>query len=105
MTSKIINLFIITILIVGAFFLGSYANIFDMDSNESDIRKAKLAKVNLSEAVEKVTEAHNGVVITAILEEKKEGALIYEIDLIDGEKEVEVWVDAITGQMSEVMMD
>ncbi|MEM9468592.1 MAG: PepSY domain-containing protein [Pseudomonadota bacterium] len=105
MNSKIIKYFAVVVALIVSFFLGSYVNTFDMDSNESDIRKAKLAKVSLSKAVEKVTNEHSGVVITAILEEKKEIGFVYEIDLINDGQEIELWVDAVTGEMSEPMQD
>lgn len=100
-TMKFITVTAVACVLSGA----AYANIFDWDSNDKDIENAKMAKITIVEAINKVTRKHDGFVITATLEEKEADQLVYEIDLIQNDKEVEIWVDAKTGEMSELMAD
>ena len=103
-TLKFISFFAVASLLSGAAVAQSDSSL-DQDSNEKDIQNAKLATVTMIEAVSKVTNAHDGFVISAILESKKGDRLVYEIDFVQNEKEIEVWVDARTGEMSELMED
>lgn len=102
---KKVSKFIPIIAVVSIISTAALANILDMDSNDKDIENAKAAQIMMVDAITKVTKAHDGIVISAILEDKKGGKLVYEIDLVQGEKEVEVWVDAKTGTLSELMDD
>jgi len=77
----------------------------DNDDNRDDIENAQRAKVSLLQAVRKVSEQHSGAIITANLERKEDDLLVYEIDLVTGGDEVEVWVNAETGELSELMED
>ncbi len=90
---------------IGALIVAANVNILDLDSNNSDIEKGKQAEVTMVQAINKVTAIHKGVVITATLEEKEGEGFVYEIDLVQDGKEVEVWVNAKTGQVSELMAD
>lgn len=101
-TLKFVSILAVANLLFGAAYAGG---LFDRDSNDKDIRNAKSATVTMLEAINKVTNAHEGFVISATLESKKGGQLVYEIDLVQNEKEVEIWVDAKTGEMSELMED
>lgn len=99
-----IKVFLAILLISGASSL-AFLGYPDVDSNNDDIKNAQAAKVSINEAIQQVQSNHDGVVITAILEDKSDAGLVYEIDLIQGKKEMEVWVDAKTGLISEIMTD
>lgn len=99
---KFVSVLAIASLPFGAAYAGS---LFDRDRNDKDIRNAELATVTMIEAINKVTNAHDGFVVSATLEGKKGDRLVYEIDLVQNEKEVEIWVDAKTGEMSDLMED
>ncbi|MEM7617055.1 MAG: PepSY domain-containing protein [Pseudomonadota bacterium] len=81
------------------------AHFFGFGSKDNDITNAKLAKITMVEAINKVMRSHDGIIITANLEQKDDDQLVYEIDLIQNDQEMEIWVDARTGQMSELMDD
>ena len=83
----------------------AFAQDADTDSNDSDILNSERAVVTINEAIQMVQSKHSGKVITANLEEKEDSKLVFEIDLVQGSKEMEVWVDAITGEMSELIDD
>lgn len=82
---------------VGALALTSQsamAGMFDSD----DFSKEQLAtiKVSMTDAIAKAKAMQSGTVVKAKLE-KEDGKLVYEIEFVDNGKEMEVMVDALSG--------
>lgn len=104
MTTKILCLLSV-LSIISLASIAVQAEIFGLGNNDDDLENAKITKITIVEAINKVTKMYDGVIITATLEEKENDKLVYEIDLVQNDKEMEVWVDAKTGQMSQLMDD
>lgn len=69
-------------------------------SNSYHVKNSKRAKVTIIEAIQKASEAQDGIVIGAELDDEGDDRLIYEIDIIKDGEEYEMNVDAITGEVS-----
>jgi len=68
---------------------------------EDDLTKEQLAtvKISMEQAIAKAKKAHPGTPVTAELETEGKD-LVYEIEIVNGEQEMEVNVNATTGEVS-----
>ena len=65
-----------------------------------DISTAQMSqvKVSITDAIQKSLKKHHGTVVSADLE-NEDGRLVYEIEYLNDGKEMEVLVDAVTGEV------
>lgn len=67
------------------------------DDMLANITKAKL---NITEAIQKATNVQEGTVVSAELDDCDDKGVFYEIEIIQNNKEYDLYVDAITGDVT-----
>lgn len=97
---------LIRVLAVSTFLLGgaqlARADLVQADGHDDGLSAAQMntVKIGIQEAIEKALKEHAGQIVEAKLEMENE-RLVYSIEYFGaGEEEVELLVDAITGQVS-----
>jgi uncharacterized membrane protein YkoI len=82
---------------VGALALTSQSAMAGMfDSDDFSAEQLATIKVTMTDAIAKAKAMQSGTVVKAKLEEE-DGRLVYEIKFVDNGKEMEVMVDALSG--------
>jgi uncharacterized membrane protein YkoI len=98
--TKPLKTLLMTTVMVGTLALTSQSAMAGMfDSDDFSAEQLATVKVNITEAIAKAKEKQSGTVISAELE-KEDGKLAYEIKFLDDGKEMEVMIDAVSGNAS-----
>lgn len=75
------------------------AGLFGDKEDEMKTSQISQVKINITEAIQKAQEKHSGTIIQAKLEDE-DGRFVYEIEYFDNDKETEMLVDAMTGEVT-----
>lgn len=67
--------------------------------DEMKTSQVSQVKVSITDAIQKAQAKHSGTIVKAELEDE-DGRLVYEIEYLDNDKETEMLVDAMTGEVT-----
>jgi uncharacterized membrane protein YkoI len=80
---------------------GAYtANAGMLDGDKDNMTAAQMSevKISITDAIQKSVEKHQGTIVKAELE-NEDGRLVYEVEYLENGEEVEMLVDAVTGEV------
>lgn len=98
--TKPLKMLLMTTVMVGTLALTSQLAMAGMfDSDDFSTEQLATVKVSMTDAIAKAKALQSGTVVKAKLE-KEDGKLVYEIEFLDNGKEMEVMVDAVSGNVT-----
>lgn len=90
---------LITAVTIGTFALTGQSAMAGMLWNDFSNEQLATVKIDITDAIAKAKEMQAGMVVNAKLE-KEDKRLVYEIELLNNNKEIKVMVDAISGNVT-----